>query len=70
MITKFIRKRNVNIALPFSKDFARVQIHSNGSETFKFTKKRVSTPPPAGTYLAAETGAILNTEAGSRLIPD
>jgi hypothetical protein len=50
MITKFIRKRNVNTELPFSKEFARVEVHSNGSETFKFTKKRVSTPSGGGQY--------------------
>ena len=70
MITKFIKKRNVNTALPFSKGFARVQVHSNGSETFKFTKKQVSTPPPVGNRLTTESGQILNTESGNRLLVD
>jgi hypothetical protein len=67
MITKFIRKRNVNTALPFSKGFARVQVHANGSQTFKFTKTRVAA---GGTALATETGQTLTTEAGLRLIID
>jgi len=70
MITKFIRKRNVNTALPFSKGFARVQVHANGDNTFKFTKKPVSTPPPAGSLLLTETGAFLNTESSNRLMTD
>ena len=68
MITKFIRKRNVNTALPFSKGFARVQVHANGSNTFKFTKRQVATP--GGTALATETGQTLTTEAWLRLIID
>lgn len=69
MITKFIRKRNPNTALPFAKGFARVQVHANGSETFKFTKQR-TTAPPVGAILTTETGAILTTETGARLITD
>jgi hypothetical protein len=69
MITKFIRKRNVNTALPFSKGFARIQVHSNGSNTFKFTKKQVSTPS-GGTLLTTEAGFILTTESGDRLTID
>ena len=38
MITKFIRKKNQSAGLPFSKTFARVQVHANGSLTFKFNK--------------------------------
>jgi len=70
MITKFIRKRVVNTALPFSNNLARVQVYSSGSETFKFIKKLVSASPITGTYIAAETGQILNTETGNRLILD
>lgn len=55
--------------MPFSKGFARVQVHANGSETFKFTKQRV-TAPPAGDILTTETGQILTTETGARLITD
>lgn len=69
MITKFVRKRNVNTALPFSKGFARVQVHSNGAHTFKFTKKQVTTPVVAD-YLTTEAGLRLTTEAGDRLITD
>jgi hypothetical protein len=67
MITKFIRKRNVNTALPFSKDFARIQVHSNGSNTFKFTKKQISSPG-TGTLLTTEAGFNLTTESGDRLV--
>lgn len=69
MITKFIRKRNPNTALPFAKGFARVEVHANGSETFKFKKTRI-TAPPAGNRLTTETGAFLNTESGNRLLTD
>ena len=68
MITKFIRKRNANTLLPFAKGFARVQVHANGSETFKFTKKVAG--PINGAILTTETGAILTTETGARLITD
>jgi hypothetical protein len=65
MITKFIRKRNINTSLPFSKNFARVQVDGN-TQTFKFTKKAVSSP---GTdRLLTEAGDILNTESGNRLL--
>jgi hypothetical protein len=70
MITKFIRKRNVNTALPFSKGFARVQVHANGDNTFKFTKRIVSTPPPVGSILTTELGQALTAETGDRLITD
>jgi hypothetical protein len=68
MITKFIRKRNINTALPFANGFARVEVHANGSETFKFKKMRVSTPPVSGDRITTETGAFLNTESGNRLL--
>lgn len=70
MITKFIRRRNINTALPFSKGFARVQIHANGDNTFKFTKRAVSTPPPTGSLLTTEAGQNLTTESSNRLIID
>lgn len=67
MISKFIRKRNVNTSLPFSKGFSRIEVHSNGSETFKFTKKAVSAPS-AGDKIQTEAGAYLNNESSNRLI--
>jgi hypothetical protein len=70
MITKFIRKRNPRTSLPFAKGFARVEVHANGSETFKFKKTRISTPPVSGNRLTTETGAFLNTESGNRLLTD
>jgi hypothetical protein len=65
MITKFIIKRNVNVALPFNKNFARVEVHSNGNQTFKFKKIRIS----AGIFdrILTETGSYLNTENSDRL---
>lgn len=70
MITKFIRKRNVNTALPFSKGFSRVQVHANGDNTFKFAKKAVVAPPPVGSLLLTEAGQFLTTESANRLIID
>jgi hypothetical protein len=65
MITKFIRKRNVNAGLPFNKNFARVEVHSNGSETFKFKKFRISAG--ISDRILTETGSYLNTENSDRL---
>jgi hypothetical protein len=65
MITKFIRKRNINTALPFSKNFARIEVKGN-LQTFKFTKKAVASP--LGDRLLAETGDILNTESSERIV--
>lgn len=65
MITKFIRKRNVNAALPFSKNFARIQVDGE-LQTFKFTKKAV--PSVGGMQILTETGNTLTTEGGARLI--
>lgn len=67
MITKFIRKRKINPALPFAKNFARVQVHSNGSLTFRFDKTRVSAPPTTTNRILTESGDFLNTENLDRL---
>jgi len=68
MITKFIRKRNVNTTLPFSNNSARIEIHANGSETFSFKKRITTTPPPVGVNnILTEAGSYLNTESSLRL---
>ena len=66
MITKFIRKRNVDPNLSFSKNFARIQVHPNGSHTFKFTKRQTA-PPPSGDFIQTEAGLFLTTESSLRL---
>jgi hypothetical protein len=66
MITKFIRKRNVNPALPFSKNFARVQV-SGSTLTFNFKKRATSTPPVTADRLLNELGDFINTESSDRL---
>jgi len=69
MITKFIRKRNVNTNLPFSRNFARVQVHADGLQTFKFTKRIASSPiPPADSAIITEQDFFLTSELGNRLI--
>lgn len=66
MITKFIRKRNVNPALPFIKNFARVQV-SGSTLTFNFKKIAQSTPPAITDRLLTELGDFINTESSDRL---
>lgn len=66
MITKFIRKRNVNPALPFSKNFARVQV-SGSTLTFNFKKIATSTPPVTTDRVLTELGDFLNTESSDRI---
>jgi hypothetical protein len=57
MITKFLRKRNQKTGNAFDKQFARIQVHANGDQTFKFKK----------TVVASTGSAMLNTETGFRL---
>jgi len=65
MITKYLRKRNLNQSLPYTKTFARIQIHADGSQTFRFAKVRT---PAAGTgNLLTEASFYLNTELGQRI---
>lgn len=59
-----MRKRNVNTALPFNKNFTRIQVSAN-SQTFKTVKTAVSTG--VQDRLLTETGDFLNTESGDRL---
>lgn len=66
MITKFIRKRNVNPALPFSQNFARVQV-SGSNLTFKFRKLATFVPPVTSDTILTESGAYLNNEASNRI---
>lgn len=67
MITKFIRKRNVNPALPFNKNFARVQV-SGSTLTFNYKKTATSTPPVTVDRILTETKDFLNTELSERII--
>jgi len=68
MVTKFIRKRNVNTNLPFSKNFARVQVHADGSQTFKFTKLNTGGIPPIGnSRILSELGLFITDELGNKL---
>lgn len=66
MITKFIRKRNVNPALPFSKNFARVQV-SGSTLTFNFKKRVTFVPPVTTDRILTELSDFLNTESSDRL---
>jgi hypothetical protein len=64
MITRFIRKRNVDPAKAFNENFARIQVSGN-SQTFKFTK---TVPPSVGAdLLATEAGFTLTNESGDNL---
>lgn len=67
MITRFLRKRNANIALPFNKGFARIQV-SGDSQTFKYKKTATATPPVVGDRILTEIGDFLNTELSDRII--
>jgi hypothetical protein len=67
MITKFLRRRNVDVNLPFSKNFSRIQIHASGDQTFKFVKKQNAAPPTIG-LLLTEASSYLNTELGQRIV--
>jgi len=65
MITKFIKKRNVDPAKAFNKNFARIQV-SGSSQTFQFKK---TVPPSAGAnFIATESGFTITTESGDNLI--
>jgi hypothetical protein len=67
MITRFLRKRNANIALPFNKGFARIQVSGN-SQTFKYKKPATAAPPVVGDRILTEIGDFLNTELSDRII--
>lgn len=65
MITKFIRKRNVDPAKAYNKNFARIQVSGN-AQTFKFKKTVPQTS--SGDFISTEAGLLLTTEAGDNLI--
>ena len=65
MISRFLRKRNVNTALPFNKNLTRIQVSGN-SQTFK-TVKTATAQPIAENRILTEAGDFLNTESGDRL---
>jgi hypothetical protein len=65
MISRFLRKRNKNNALPFNKNLARIQV-SGASQTFKIVKTKVQ--QTTQNRLLTEAGNFLNTESGDRLV--
>ena len=68
MITKFLRRRNVNSDPAYLKSFSRIQVHANGDQTFKFSKKPNVAPVSATGLLLTEASAYLNTELGQRIV--
>ena len=64
MIAKFLRKRNKNLALPFNKNFATIQVRGN-SQMFQF--KKIAISQQSTNRILTEAGNILNTEAANRL---
>ena len=64
MITRFLRKRNPNTALPYNKNFVRIQVSGN-LQTFK--AKKTVTSQTQGDRILTESGNFLNTESGDRL---
>jgi hypothetical protein len=68
MITIFARKRNVNTNLPFFKNFTTIEVHSNGSQTFKFDKKIIGPLPPVSNYkIKTENGLFLTNQVSQLL---
>ena len=67
MITKYIRKRNINSNLPFSKNAARIEVYSASLQTFKFTKRANTAPPVTTGRLLTEQSFYLNSELGQRI---
>ena len=66
MITKFLRKRNPRTTGNFDNSSARIQVHANGSHTFKF--KKILTGSSLGDMLNTEAGLRLTSETPERLI--
>jgi len=67
MITKFLKKRNANTNLAYDKLFARIQVHSNGSNTFAFKKLQTTS---IGNRLNTESGNRMTNELSQYLIAD
>jgi hypothetical protein len=65
LITKFIRKRNANTALPQNKLSARVQVTS-ASQTFMF--KKTVPPAIAFTYLQPDGNDYFQPDGTSRYL--
>ena len=65
MITKYIRKRNQDLAKSFNKNFARIQV-SGSNQIFKF--KKIAITQVGGDFLATEAGFTLTNESGDNLI--
>jgi hypothetical protein len=62
MITRFLRKRNPNVALDVNKNFARIQVRGN-SQTFQYKKTDI----PISARILTQADDFLNTEANQRL---
>lgn len=62
VVTKFLRKRNINTSLDVNKNFARIQVHGN-AQTFVFKKIDV----PASARILTQDDDFLNTEASERI---
>jgi hypothetical protein len=62
MITRFLRKRNPNVALDVNKNFARIQVSGN-SQTFQYKKVDI----PVSSRILTQAGDFLNTEASQRI---
>jgi hypothetical protein len=65
MITKYLRKRNQDIAKSFNKNFARIQV-SGSNQTFRF--KKVAITQAGVDFLTTEAGFTLTNESGINLI--
>ena len=64
MITKFIRKRNQDIAKAFNKNFARIQV-SGSNQTFQF--KKIAISQGGADLITTEAGLTLTNESGDLL---
>jgi len=58
----------VNSNPAYLKSFSRIQVHANGDQTFKFSKKPNVAPVSATAMLLTEASAYLNTELGQRIV--
>jgi len=66
MITKYLRRRNPKTLGDFDNSSARIEVHANGSHTFKF--KKILTKISSEAILNTEAGLRLTTELSQRLI--
>ena len=62
MITRFLRKRNLNVSLDVNKNFARIQVRGN-LQTFQYKKIDI----PVSARILTQADDFLNTEASERI---